>query len=129
VKQGVGFKTQRGKEKDRGRFLVLSGCYCLLEYVRYNVRYKLFYGRHTVDAISATNFRKNLFSLLSETIRYNTPFHITTKEGSAVVLSEDDYNALQETLFISSVPGLRDSIIKGMNTSVEDCKPLDLETW
>jgi PHD/YefM family antitoxin component YafN of YafNO toxin-antitoxin module len=49
------------------------------------------------------------------------PLHVTTKEGSAVVLSEEDYNALQETLYISSVPGLRDTIVEGMNTPIEDC--------
>jgi PHD/YefM family antitoxin component YafN of YafNO toxin-antitoxin module len=82
-----------------------------------------------MTTVTATNFRKNIFSLLSETINYNTPLHVTTKEGSAVVLSEDDYYALQETLYISSVPGLRETIIEGMSETIEECVPLDLNEW
>jgi PHD/YefM family antitoxin component YafN of YafNO toxin-antitoxin module len=82
-----------------------------------------------MDTISATNFRKNIFSLLSETITYNTPLQVTTKEGSAVILSEEDYSALQETLFISSVPGLRDSITEGMNTPLDDCIAEETVEW
>ncbi|MDR3052876.1 MAG: type II toxin-antitoxin system Phd/YefM family antitoxin [Coriobacteriales bacterium] len=74
-----------------------------------------------MTTVSVTNFRKNIFSLLSETISHNAPLHVITKEGSAVVLSEEDYNALQETLYISSVPGLRDTIVEAMDTPIEDC--------
>jgi prevent-host-death family protein len=74
-----------------------------------------------MSSISATKFRQNLFSYLSETIRYNTPVHVTTKEGSAVVISEQDYSALQETLYLVSIPGMRETIIEGLNTPLEEC--------
>jgi prevent-host-death family protein len=71
--------------------------------------------------VSATRFRKDIFSLLSETIRDSTPLLVTTKEGNAVVISESDYNALQETLYLSSIPGMRDKIVSGMETPLDEC--------
>jgi len=68
-----------------------------------------------------TNFRKNMFSLLEQTIKYNEPVNINTKDGNAVVLSEEDYNGLMETLYLSSVPNLKEDIIEGMKTPVSDC--------
>ena len=43
---------------------------------------------------NATNFRKNMFSLLEQTVKYNQPVQITTKDGNAVMISEEDYNGL-----------------------------------
>ena len=62
--------------------------------------------------INITNFRKDIYSLLEQTIKYNEPINISTKNGNAVVLSEEDYNSLMETLYIMSVPGLKDEIIE-----------------
>ena len=59
---------------------------------------------------NATNFRKNMFSLLEQTVKYNQPVQITTKDGNAVMISEEDYNGLMETLYLNSVPGLVDEI-------------------
>ena len=59
-----------------------------------------------------TNFRKDIYNLLEQTIKYNEPINISTKNGNAVVLSEKDYNSIMETLYIMSVPNLKDEIIK-----------------
>ena len=59
-----------------------------------------------------TSFRNNIYNLLEQTIKYNEPLNISTKNGNAVVLSEEDYNNLMETLYIMSVPGLKDEIIE-----------------
>ena len=59
-----------------------------------------------------TNFRKNIYEMLETAIEYNEPINISTKKGNAVVLSEEDYNSLMETLYIESVPGLKDEILK-----------------
>ena len=59
-----------------------------------------------------TSFRKNIYNLLEQTIKYNEPLNISTKNWNAVVLSEEDYNNLMETLYIMSVPGLKDEIIE-----------------
>ena len=72
---------------------------------------------------NVTNFRKNIFSLLEQTIKYNEPVNISTKEGNAVVISEEDYNGMMETLYLSSNPEQREKIIEGLHTSLDvyDC--------
>ena len=62
--------------------------------------------------INITNFRKDIHNLLEQTIKYNEPLNILTKSGNAVVISEEDYNNIMETLYIMSIPGLKDEIIK-----------------
>lgn len=79
--------------------------------------------------INATNFRKDLFHLMSQTILYNEPINISTKDGNAVLLSEDDYNGLMETVRICSNPILRAKILDGMNTPLEDCLDESKVQW
>ncbi len=76
-----------------------------------------------------TNFRKNIFGLLEQTIKYNEPVNISTKEGNAVVLSEDDYRGLIETVYINSIPELKTKIIEGLNTSLGECIPENEVEW
>ena len=71
--------------------------------------------------VNITNFRKDIYELLEQTIKYNEPLNISTKNGNAVVISEEDYNNLIETLYISSIPELKDRIIKGLKEDVKDC--------
>ncbi len=59
-----------------------------------------------------TNFRKDIYELLENTIKYNEPINVSTKNGNAVVLSEEDYNSLIETVYISSNPMLKYELIK-----------------
>jgi PHD/YefM family antitoxin component YafN of YafNO toxin-antitoxin module len=79
--------------------------------------------------INATNFRKNIFGLLEQTIKYNEPVNISTKDGNAVMISEEDYNGLTETLYLSSFPATKQDIIDGLNTPVADCVPEDEVEW
>ena len=67
-----------------------------------------------------TNFRKDIYNLLEQTIKYNEPINISTKNGNAVVLSEEDYNSIMETLYIISVPNLKDEILKRANDDDEE---------
>jgi len=78
---------------------------------------------------NATNFRKNIFGLLEQTIKYNEPINISTKDGNAVVISEEDYKGLIETLYICSVPGLKERIMDGMNMPVSEFVPEDEVKW
>lgn len=71
--------------------------------------------------INITNFRKDIYELLEQTIKYNEPINISTKNGNAVVISEEDYNNIMETLYISSIPGLKENIVKGLKEPIEDC--------
>lgn len=68
-----------------------------------------------------TNFRKNAFNYVEQTIRYNEPLNISTKEGNAVLLSEEDYSGIMETLYLVSMPGMREKIMEGVSTPLEDC--------
>lgn len=67
-----------------------------------------------------TNFRKNIFGILENTIKFNEPVNISTKEGNAVIISEEDYNGLMETLYLSSVP-MKEKIIEGLHTPLNEC--------
>ena len=76
-----------------------------------------------------TNFRKDIYKLLENTIKYNEPINISTKDGNAVVLSEEDYNNLIETLYISSIPKLKEEIIKRKKSPDRDFIKEDEVDW
>ena len=76
-----------------------------------------------------TNFRKDIFGMLEQTIKYNEPINVNTKDGNAVIISEEDYNGLMETLYLSSIPDMKEKIVEGLNTSLEDCIPEDQVEW
>lgn len=83
-----------------------------------------------MTAISATKARENLYQLISDVNMNNTPITITNTRGkNAVILSEDDWNAVQETLYLMSVPELTESIIEGGKTSIEYCLSEDEVEW
>lgn len=75
-----------------------------------------------------TNFRKNIFGLLEQTIKFNEPINISTKDGNAVIISEEDYNGFMETLYLSS-NGMKERIIEGMKTPVSECVSEDEVEW
>ena len=79
--------------------------------------------------INITNFRKDIYSLLEQTIKFNEPLNISTKNGNAVVLSEEDYNNIMETLYIMSVPKLKEQIIEGMKADDEEFVSEDEVNW
>ena len=70
-------------------------------------------------SISVTEARKRLFSLIDDVRESHEPIEIQGKRGSAVLLSEEDWRAIQETLYLTSIPGMRDSIIEGMATPAD----------
>ena len=70
--------------------------------------------------ISATEARKRLFALIDEVGDSHQPVQITGKRGNAVLLSEADWNAIQETLHLVSIPGMRESILDGLATPTEE---------
>ena len=68
-----------------------------------------------------TNARNNLFELVDEVIEKNDVYRITSKKGNVVLLSEEDYSGIMETLYLTSIPGMREALIEGLNTPVEKC--------
>ncbi len=74
-----------------------------------------------MQTLTASEARANLYRLIDQAAESHEPVTITGKRTNAVLLSADDWSAIQETLFLLSVPGMRESIIEGMATSVEEC--------
>ena len=76
-----------------------------------------------MTTISATEARKQLYKLLDDVSQSHEPVQITGKRANAVLVAEEDWRAVQETLHLLSVPGMRESIVDGLTTSVEECEP------
>ena len=74
-----------------------------------------------MTTITATSARNKLYSLIDEANRSHVPIQITGKRGNAVLISEDDWKAISETIHLSTIPSMVDSIKKGMKESIEDC--------
>ena len=74
-----------------------------------------------MTTIKATEARAQLYRLLDETAETHEPIQITGKRTNAVLISEEDWRAIQETLYLFSIPGMRESIRKGLKTPVEKC--------
>jgi len=69
--------------------------------------------------LNVTEARANLYKLIDDTTASHEPVVITGKRGNAVLLAEDDWNAINETLHFLSVPGMRESILEGMQESID----------
>lgn len=83
-----------------------------------------------MNAINATKARENLYKLIAEVNESSTAITITNNRGkNAVLLAEDDWNAMQETLYLMSVPGLAESIIEGGKTPLDECLTEDELDW
>ncbi|WP_158970953.1 type II toxin-antitoxin system Phd/YefM family antitoxin [Paraglaciecola sp. L3A3] len=79
-----------------------------------------------MTTLNATEARSKLYALIDETSASHQPIVITGKRGNAVLLSEDDWNAINETLHLVSIPGMRESIQEGLEEELTDCeKELD----
>jgi prevent-host-death family protein len=72
--------------------------------------------------ITATEARKLLYKLLDNVADSHEPIQIAGKRSNAVLISEDDWRAIQETLYLHSVPGMKESIRQGIETPVEECE-------
>ena len=71
--------------------------------------------------VSISKARSILYRLVDDTLQSHKPVMIAGKRGNAVLLAEEDWNAINETLYLLSIPGMRDSIVEGMNTNLDDC--------
>jgi antitoxin YefM len=80
-----------------------------------------------MSSINITNARKNLYKLVENISDTHEPVHITGKKQSAVLVSEDDWRSIEETLYLLSIPGMRNSILKGMKEPID--KSSDKLEW
>ena len=74
-----------------------------------------------MTTLSATEARKSLYNLVDVVALSHDPIQIVGKRHSAVLISEDDWRAIQETLYLTSIPGMRESIQKGLKSQIEEC--------
>lgn len=72
-----------------------------------------------MTTLNVTEARANLYKLIDDTLVNHEPVVITGKRGNAVLLAEDDWNAINETLHLLSVPGMRESILEGMQEGID----------
>lgn len=74
-----------------------------------------------LKTVSVTKARQNIYSLMDRTIEESEPVQITGRRGDVIMISLEDWNAIQETLHLVSIPGMEQSIIEGMNESLDEC--------
>ncbi|MBS6062532.1 type II toxin-antitoxin system Phd/YefM family antitoxin [Criibacterium bergeronii] len=73
-----------------------------------------------MQVTNITNFRNNIYNVVDDIIKYNEPVHISAKNGNVVVISEDDYNSIVETLYLSSIKPVKEQIIEGLNAGDDE---------
>lgn len=73
-----------------------------------------------MTSFSASEARKRLYNLVDEVKETHEPVQIVGKRNSAMLISEDDWRAIQETLYLVSIPGMRESIREGLNTRIAE---------
>ena len=74
-----------------------------------------------MTTLTVSEARSKLYKLLDETASSHHPIQITGKRNKAVLIAEDDWRAIQETLYLLSIPEMRESVRKGLKTPVKKC--------
>ncbi len=74
-----------------------------------------------MNILNVTEAKAKLYTLIDETAASHQPVIITGKRGNAVLVSEEDWNAISETLYLLSIPGIRESIKEGMKQDLSEC--------
>ena len=83
-----------------------------------------------MTAITATKARENIYQLIQDVNMNCTPITITNNRGkNAVLIGEEDWKAIEETLYLMSIPGMAESIIEGGNTDISDCPDESEMDW
>ncbi len=75
-----------------------------------------------MTTLTVSEARATLYRLIDEAAASHRPIRITGRRNSAVLVSEDDWSAIQETLYLLSIPGMRESIREGLATPIEECE-------
>jgi len=74
-----------------------------------------------MQVVNATEARSNLYKLSDNTAASHEPIVITGKRNNVVMLSEEDWSSINETLFLLSIPGMRESIREGLDLDPAAC--------
>ncbi len=80
--------------------------------------------------INTSNFQKNLTDYLNQAVIYKDVININTQNGNAIIISEEEYSGLMETLYLMSHSKTADEILEAMHENRENCKEYDpAEEW
>jgi len=71
--------------------------------------------------INSTKARSSLYRLIDEVATSHSPVVITGRQNNAVLVSQEDWDSIQETLYLVSIPGIRESIVEGLKESIDNC--------
>ncbi|MEZ4713741.1 MAG: type II toxin-antitoxin system Phd/YefM family antitoxin [Caldilineaceae bacterium] len=74
-----------------------------------------------MPVLTITEARSSLYQLVDNVATSHEPVLITGKRANAVLVSEEDWRAIQETLYLLNIPGMRESILEGMQTPIDEC--------
>jgi len=74
-----------------------------------------------MTVLKASDVRARLYRLIDEAASSHEPVMITGKRNNAILISEEDWRSIQETFYLLSIPGMRESIVEGLNTPVSEC--------
>ena len=82
-----------------------------------------------MESVNATSARANLYKLIEKTVGSSSPIQITSKGGDVVMMSVSDYQALQETVYLSGIPGMLESLAEGMSMPIAECIAEEAFVW
>jgi len=82
-----------------------------------------------MKTVPITTARQDIFNIIEQTIVNSEPIQITSKKGDVVVVSLQDWSAIQETLYLLGIPGMRESILEGAKEPIDECKSLEDIGW
>lgn len=82
-----------------------------------------------MSALTISEARSNLYRLIDKAAYTHEPISIKGKRSSAVLIGQEDWEDIQETLYLCSIPGMEESIIKGGNTPLDQCIDEEDVTW
>ena len=100
-------------------------------YTNENTIYDTVMNREEIfmSTINITNARKDLYNLVESVSLYHEPALIVGKKANAVLISEDDWSEIRETLYLDSIPNMTQSILEGADTEIEECIPEEMVEW
>ena len=82
-----------------------------------------------MQTTSVASFQKNMSTLLAQTIKYNEPLNVCTEDGNVIVLSDEEYRGMMETVRLLSIPGMREKLLEGKAEPLSSCVPEGEVEW
>ena len=79
-----------------------------------------------MKTIKATEARSNIYKLIDEVAESNEPIKILGKRNNALLVSEEEWESMEETIYLLGIPGMADKLIEGVNTPLEECEEIDI---